>query len=38
MVPMLVRILKTYDLPEIMMLAAATLCMVVSVAFVFGAF
>ena len=37
-VPMLVRILKTYDLPEITTLATATLCMVVSIAFVFGAF
>ena len=31
-VPMLVRILRTYKLPEILMLAAATLCVVVSVA------
>jgi hypothetical protein len=30
-VPMLVRILRTYELPEILMLAAATLCVVVSV-------
>jgi hypothetical protein len=29
-VPMLVRILRTYRLPEILMLAAATLCVVVS--------
>lgn len=35
---MLGRILKTYDLVEIMMLASATLCVVVSVAYVFGAF
>ena len=32
------RIFKSYDLPEIMMLATATLCMVVTVAYVFGAF
>ena len=30
-VPMLVRILRTYELPEILMLAAATLCVVVGV-------
>ena len=30
-VPMLVRILRTYQLPEILMLAAATLCVVVGV-------
>jgi hypothetical protein len=28
---MLVRILRTYELPEILMLAAAALCVVVSV-------
>jgi hypothetical protein len=28
---MLVRILRTYELPEILMLAAATLCVVVSI-------
>jgi hypothetical protein len=32
-VPMLVRILRTYRLPEILMLAAATLCVVVVVAY-----
>jgi hypothetical protein len=30
-VPMLVRILRTYQLPEILMLAAATPCVVVGV-------
>ena len=30
---MLVRILRTYGLPEILLLAAATLCMVVSAAY-----
>ena len=30
---MLVRILRTYALPEILMLAAATLCVVVSGAY-----
>jgi hypothetical protein len=34
---MFVRILKSYDLPEIMMLAAGTLCVVVSVAYMLGA-
>ena len=29
---MLVRILKTYDLAEVALLASATLCMVVSIA------
>ena len=29
---MLVRILRTYELPEILMLAAATLCVVLIVA------
>jgi hypothetical protein len=33
---MLVRILRTYELPEILMLAAATLCVVVSVAYLLG--
>ncbi len=33
---MLVHILKSYDLPEILFLAAATLCAVVSVAYVLG--
>ena len=33
---MLVRILRTYELPEILMLAAATLCVVASVAYVLG--
>jgi hypothetical protein len=28
---MLVRILRTYELPEILMLAAATLCVVVGI-------
>jgi hypothetical protein len=32
---MLVRILRTYELPEILMLVAATLCVVVS-AFLLG--
>jgi hypothetical protein len=32
-VPMLVRVLRTYDLPEILMLAAATLCVVISIAY-----
>jgi hypothetical protein len=32
---MLVRILRTYELPEILMLASATLCVVVS-AFLLG--
>ncbi len=35
---MLVRILKAHDFPEIMILASATLCIVVSVAYVFGTF
>ena len=35
-VPMLVRILRTYALPEILMLAAATLCVVVSGAYWWG--
>ena len=35
---MLVRILKTYGLPEIMMLTSATLCVVGFVAYVFGRF
>jgi hypothetical protein len=35
-VPMLVRILITYELPEILMLAAATLCVVVSAAYWWG--
>jgi hypothetical protein len=30
---MLVRILRTYELPEILMLVAATFCVVVSVAY-----
>jgi hypothetical protein len=30
---MMVRILRTYELPEILMLAAATLCVVSSVAY-----
>ena len=34
---MLVRILRTYELPEILMLAAATLCVVVSVTYLWGA-
>jgi hypothetical protein len=33
---MLVRILRTYELPEFLMLAAATLCVVVSVAYLSG--
>ena len=33
---MLVRILRTYELPEILMLAAVTLCVVVSVAYLLG--
>jgi hypothetical protein len=33
---MLVRILRTYELPEFLMLAAATLCVVVSVAYLLG--
>ena len=33
---MLVRILRTYELPEILMLAAAALCAVVSVAYLLG--
>jgi hypothetical protein len=33
---MLVRILRTYELPEILMLAAATLCVVVSVVYLSG--
>jgi hypothetical protein len=33
---MLVRILRTYELPEILMLAAATLCAVVSVTYLLG--
>lgn len=35
-VPMLVRILRTYELPEILMLTTATLCVVVSVAYLSG--
>ena len=35
---MFIRVLKTYDLPEIMMLASATLCVVVSIAYVLGTF
>jgi hypothetical protein len=35
---MLMRIFKTYDLAEVALLASATLCMVISVAYVFGAF
>jgi hypothetical protein len=35
-VPMLVRILRTYELPEILMLAVATLCVVISVAYLLG--
>jgi hypothetical protein len=34
---MLVRILRTYELPEILMLAAATLCVVVSITYLLGA-
>jgi hypothetical protein len=33
---MLVRILRTYELPEILILAAATLCVAVGVAFLLG--
>ena len=33
---MLVRILRTYELPEILMLAAAALCVVVSVTSLLG--
>jgi len=33
---MLVRILRTYELPEILMLAAAALCVVVSVTYLLG--
>jgi hypothetical protein len=33
---MLLRILKTYELPEILMLAAATFCVVVSVTYFLG--
>jgi hypothetical protein len=33
---MLVRILRTYELPEILMLAAATLCVVVSITYLLG--
>ncbi len=33
---MLVRIVRTYELPEILMLAAAMLCVVVSVAYLLG--
>jgi hypothetical protein len=33
---MLVRILRTYELPEILMLTTATLCVVVSVAYLSG--
>jgi hypothetical protein len=33
---MLVRILRTYELPEILMLAVATLCVVISVAYLLG--
>jgi len=33
---MLVRILRAYALPEILMLAAATLCVVVSVTYLLG--
>ncbi len=35
---MLVRIFKTYDLAEAALLASATLCMVVSIAYVLGTF
>ena len=35
-VPMLVRILRTYELPEILMLAVATVCVVVSVVYLAG--
>ena len=35
-VPMFVRILRTYALPEILMLAAAALCVVVVVAYSSG--
>ena len=35
-VPMLVRILRTYELPEILMLAAAALGVVVSVTYLLG--
>ena len=35
-VPMLVRILRAYELPDILMLAAATLCVVVSIVYVLG--
>jgi len=34
---MFIRILRSYDFPEIMMLAAATACVVISVAYVLGA-
>jgi hypothetical protein len=33
---MLVRILRAYELPEILMLAAATLCGVVGVTYLLG--
>jgi hypothetical protein len=33
---MLVRIFRTYELPEILMLAAATLCVVVSITYLLG--
>jgi hypothetical protein len=33
---MLVRILRTYELPEILILAAATLCVAVSVGYLLG--
>jgi hypothetical protein len=35
-VPMLVRILRACELPEILMLAAATLCVVVGVTYLLG--
>ena len=33
---MMVRILRTYELPEILMLAAATLCVVISASLLGG--
>jgi hypothetical protein len=33
---MLVRILRAYELPEILMLAAATLCVVVGATYLLG--
>jgi hypothetical protein len=33
---MLVRILRTYALPEILMLAAATFCVAVSITYLLG--